>query len=217
LTKEKGRTPRAANVCEAKTGARGSTEVMPIVMFLGRNVKEYEKKSEEIINQQISSGGIQCDQCLLPMARHSCYERRIKETGDQITITMVWCRGCNNWHSLQPDFLLPRKHYSGNEIESVIIDSATEPAKLIDTAASESTIRRWIRYVNERIRQAVGVLKYLFGRAGQAVNEVTVVPGAAYSELEQILELAPHSVNTSGNKLGLANIWLGTNTVPIYI
>jgi len=186
-------------------------------MFLGRNVKEYNEKSTEIIERHISGGEILCELCVRPMARHSSYWREIKETGEEVSITMVWCRGCRNFHSLQPDFLLPGKHYSGNEIEGVIIDGATEAPRLIETEASESTARRWIVQVGEKIRQAVGILKYLFGRCGQAVSEVVVDAGAPYEELEQALEMAPQAVKCSGNKLGLANIWLRTNSVAAHI
>ena len=116
-----------------------------------------------------------------------------------------------------PDFLLPRKHYSGNEIESVIIDSETLPANQIETEASEATVKRWIKQIGERIKRAVSQLKYLFGRAGQAVSEAAIDAGHCYSELEQILDMAPQAVKYSGNKLGLANIWLGTNEVVVTI
>ena len=190
---------------------------MAIVLYLGRNIKEYEEKSSEIIEWHMGNVGILCKLCLRPMSAHSSYWRGIKEMGERIEITMVWCRACKEWHSLLPDFLLPRKHYSGNEIESVIIDSATEPAKLIETKASESTVRRWVSQISERIRQAVNILKHQFGRGGQAVSEVLIDAGPAYSELEQVLEMAPQAVKCSGNKLGLANIWLGANDVPAHI
>jgi hypothetical protein len=151
------------------------------------------------------------------MAQHSTYERGIKETRQRITITMVWCSECKKWHALLPDFLLPNKHYSGNEIESVIIDSASVPVNQIETEASEATVYRWIGQIGGRIRRAVGILKYLFWRAGQAVGEVAIDAGTAYSELEQVLEKAPSAVRYSGNKLGLANLWLGTNDIIEYI
>ena len=190
---------------------------MPIVLFLGRDVKEYESESAEIIKLYINEGNIRCEKCLLPMAKHSKYKRLIKETGSQITIIVVWCSKCKVWHALLPDFLLPYKHYSGNEIESVIIDSGLEPVSHIETKASEGTVRRWIKQIGTRITQAISVLKYLFRRAGQAVSEVAIETGPEYSELEQILEMAPSSVKCSGNKLGLANIWLGTNAMAVYI
>ena len=191
---------------------------MPIVMYLGSDIKDYREKSEEIIEESLSEGKIRCDQCLKRMRCHSHYDRWIKETGERLTITMVWCRKCEEWHSLLPDFLLPHKHYSGNEIEGVIIDGAeVGPVSHIDTNASESTVRRWIKQINERILEAIGKLKYLFGRAGRAVSEAAIDAGYSYSELEQVLEMAPHPVKCSGNKLGLANIWLRTNEVAMYI
>ena len=189
---------------------------MPIILFLGRTVKEYEEKSAEITERHLSDGDILCELCLRPMAVHSSYVRGIKETGARITIKVVWCRKCREWHALLPDFLLPRKHYSGNEIESAVIDSATETMKLIDKTASESTVRRWAVEISESIKRAVGILKYLFGRDGHAVNEVAIDAGTPYDELEQVLEMAQW-VKCSGNKLGLANIWLRTGMVTAYI
>jgi len=184
---------------------------------LGDNFKMYCEKSEWLIEQALIEGRLKCEACLNPMTRHSKYPRTIKETGQSITLTVVWCRKCRDWHSLQPDFLLPCKHYSGNEIEGVIIDSATEPTNMISTAASESTVRRWIRHVSEGITQAVGILKSRFGRDGRAVSEVAIDAGQPYDELEQLLEMAPAKLKCSGNKLGLANMWLGASSAPAYI
>ena len=190
---------------------------MPIVLYLGRNLKEYKEKSKEIIKGHISEGRFRCERCLRPMTKHSSYTRSIKETGEEIEITMVWCRGCNGWHALLPDFLLPNKHYSGNEIEGVIIDSATEPTIRIETAASESTVRRWVKEVGGRISQAVGILKLLFGRGEQAVSEIAIEPGPPYIELEQVLEMATSDAKCCGNKLGMANMWLGTTGLQAFI
>jgi hypothetical protein len=190
---------------------------MSIVLFLGRNVKEYCESSKEIIKKLIYDGAIRCELCTRPMAVHSSYQRTIKETGQKISITVVWCSKCEEWHALLPDFLLPNKHYSGNEIESVIIDGDSVPVNQIETEASESTVRRWIRQIGGRIRRAVGILKYLFRRAGQKVSEAAIHAGSSYSELEQLLEMAPVAVKYSGNKLGLGNLWLGTNRRDTYI
>ena len=187
---------------------------MPIVMYLGRNIKEYGEQSEEIIAEALSEEKLQCPICLRPMARHSRYTRGIRETGQKIAITVVWCSKCRDWHALLPDFLLPQKHYSGNEIESVIIDSGSMGISELETEASESTVRRWIRQVGERIRQASGILKHLFRQAGVPLSEAAIEAGHCYSELEQILGMAPQAVRSSGNKLGLANMWLRTNAPP---
>jgi len=190
---------------------------MPIVLFLGRSVKEYIEESKKKVKELIAACSFRCELCLQPLKLHSSYERGIKETGQKLSITVVWCSGCKKWHALLPDFLLFRKHYSGNEIESVIIDSATVPVDEIETEASESTVRRWITQVGEGVGRACGILKYLFKRAGAAISELSITAGPAYSELEQILELAPKPLKSSGNKLGLANIWIGTNDIKAYI
>ena len=216
LTKKRGHL-HTANVYETKNGVESPTKHMSIVMFLGRNVKEYSESSKGIIQRFISGSSILCEKCLEPMARHSSYERGIKETGQKITITMVWCSKCKISHAVLPDFLLPNKHYSGNEIENVIIESATVPANQIETEASVTTVRRWIVQISEGIVRAVGILKYLFKRAGQAVSEAAIEAGPSYSELEQILDMAPSPIRCSGNKLGLANLWVGTYNRRVYI
>jgi len=190
---------------------------MPIIVYLGRNVKEYKEKSGDIIEEMLEKAALLCEKCLQPMKRHSSYERGIKETGEKLRILMVWCKACEEWHALLPDFLLPGKHYSGNEIESVIIEAETEAVSGIETEASEATARRWIGQIGERVKRAIGILKYLFGRNGKAMSEAAITLGARYNELEQILELAPKTIKYSGNKLGLANLWLGTSGLKAYI
>ena len=216
LTKKKER-PTHRQRFRGENGVKAPPKNMSIVLFLGQNVKEYSNNSEEMVKQLISEGAIRCETCLLPMSRHSSYERGIKETGQRIMVTVVWCSKCKVWHALLPDFLLPNKHYSGNEIESVIIDSASNPVLQIETEASEATARRWAKQVGERVRRAVGILKFLFRRAGQAVSEAAINEGPCYSELEQALEMAPSPIKYSGNKLGLANLWLGTDDMKAYI
>ena len=190
---------------------------MSIVLFLGRDVNAYRAGSGEKIEQALTGGRFRCELCLRAMRRHSSYSRDIRETGETLEITVVWCRKCKKWHALLPDFILPNKHYSGNEIESVIIDSGNVAVSQIETEASESTVRRWINQIGERVRQAVGKLKYHFGKPGQAVSEIAVDAGRCYNELEQVLEMAPKEARYSGNKLGLANIWLGANGAAAYI
>ena len=193
------------------------TKSMSIVLFLGRSVKDYIANSDEMCKELLRNAAIQCEKCLEPMKRHSSYERGIKETGQKITIIMAWCGACKIYHALLPDFLLPKKHYSGNEIESVLIDSEREGIKEIETEASEATVRRWITEIGESVKRSVGKLKYLYKQMGKAINELLIEPGSPYSELEQVLEQAPAVIKSSGNKLGLANLWLGPSEMSAYI
>jgi hypothetical protein len=196
---------------------------MPIVLYLGKDIKEYESESKNMIERKMTDGDILCEFCTKAMARHSSYNREIKETGEEIEITMVWCRPCSNWHSLQPDFWLPCKHYSGNEIEAVIIDSATDPISNIDTKASASTVKRWITQIGERISQAINKLKGYMALRGSPISELEIEPGIVYYELEQVLEhilarvFADLPIKCCGNKLGLANILLRSAGMPALI
>ena len=190
---------------------------MAIVLFLGRSVKEYKEGSEKAVEELMQAEKISCELCLRPMKRHSSYERGIKETGEKLRIIVVRCNTCNKGQALLPDFLLPHKHYSGNEIESVIIDSESLPAKEIETEASEPTVRRWMVQVGDGIKRALSIIKYLFNKAGKAISELSINAGDSYSELEHLLEKSPKPLKNSGNKLGLANLWIGTNEVRAYI
>jgi hypothetical protein len=189
---------------------------MTIILFLGKSVKEYKVSGTKIAKQHIDEGNIICEICLKAMSYHSSYWRGAKETGQRFKIIMACCKGCNNFHALLPDFLLPHKHYSGTEIEGVILDSEIMPVNQIETQASQATINRWVNKIGEKVGQAIGILKYLFKEAGQAVSEAAIEPGLAYSELQQVLERAPADVRFSNN-FGLANIWLSTSKVAMYI
>ena len=216
---KKGRAERAANVSTGEKRRDGSTKTMPIVLYLGSDVNDYENHGHEIIDRLIGNGDIRCDICTDPICKHSSYERGIKETGQQLVIIIARCKKCDRGHALLPDFILPYKQYSGNEIESVIIDSASSPAKKIEieTEASESTVKRWIVDVGERIKCAIGKLKELFKKKGKPISEIALEPGPVYVELEQLLEMAPSSLKYNGNKLGLANIWLGSCDIRTFI
>ena len=188
-----------------------SNNHMSIIIFLGRDVKEYESIANKKIELLLSEGKIQCEFCLLAMGKHSSYYRGIKDMAAKINITFVRCKLCEHGHALLPDFLLPYKQYSGAEIESVIIDGASLPVSQIDTEASEPTARRWIIQAGSRIKRAVSILKYLFIEMGQAISEIQINAGYCYSELEQVLCMAPVALRHS-NKLGLANMWLGRHS-----
>jgi hypothetical protein len=182
---------------------------MTIVLYLGGNVNDYKNNAEKAVKQHMEEGLIRCGICNGQVARHSAYQRGVKETGQKISITIARCKKCGGFHALLPDFLLPHKQYSGNEVESVIIDSGTLPVSQIETEASESTVRRWISQVGERIKAATDALSALFLGKGAAARAALAGAGPAYAELEQILAMAPERVKYSGNKLGLANLWVG--------
>jgi hypothetical protein len=127
------------------------------------------------------------------------------------------CKNCKHGHALLPDFMLQYKQYSANEIEGVIIESKNSPVDQIETAASASTVRRWITSVSNHIKRAVSIIKRVFMDLNKIISEIQLDAGFCYDELEQLLDMAPYTVKYSGNKLGWANLWLGRHNRRSYI
>ena len=197
---------------------------MSIVLFLGKDVNDYKEKSLDIIKNAINNKLLLCEYKSTPLKIHMHYTRKIKYGANKsneakIEIYFLICKICKrpHGHALLPDFLSPYKQYSADEIESVIIDSATQPVNEIDTEASESTVKRWIKQVGSRIIRAISMLKANFMELGKVITEVMITSGHYYSELEQLLEMAPSTVKYGGNKLGLANIWISRQNRKMYI
>ena len=59
-------------------------------------------------------------------------------------VHILICHKCKKSKSVLPDFLLPNKHYSADEIESVLLQAIDTAVYDIDTPASVSTVRRWL-------------------------------------------------------------------------
>ena len=195
---------------------------MSIILFLGKDVNEYIKKSSEKIKKKLDNEEILCDRCLALMKYYIIYPRKIKETGEKIDITFVICTKCKPRHgsALLPDFLLPYKQYSAHTIEDVIKENAENeqrPIKEIDTPASEPTVRRWIKQIGGRITMAVSKIKSIFIEKKRIISEINLEPGHCYNELKQLLKSAPVMQKHSGNKLGLANIWLSRQSRKSFI
>ena len=176
---------------------------MSIIAHLGTNVKEYQEKHQEILQGL----NIFCqDHLFAKMCPHAQYKRTIKETEEKIWIQRLICHICRKTESILPDFLQPHKHYSANEIESVIIQAETTCVYDIETAVSTYTVRRWIKTVRDKVATSVSLLKsLLLEKELKIPNEIEL---GELSILEQIKLLAQHlgKVHNSGNLLGLADI-----------
>jgi F0F1-type ATP synthase membrane subunit b/b' len=196
---------------------------MSIVLFLGADVNEYRKKSQDIITKAIAEGQMRCEHCNQPLNRHSSYTRGIKETGEQIEIIIVSCKNCKDAgqhkhsHALLPDFILPRKHYSAYEIEKVIGQHASQPVSDIDTEASESTVRRWIEEMEQKMQRAINSIKWQFIEMKATVSEIRSEAKTRYEELVDLLKAAPKQPQSSNSQLGLANLWLGIRGRGYYL
>jgi hypothetical protein len=93
------------------------------------------------------------------LAYHGTYTRSIKETGEEIPIQRLICYECKKAKmggtvSILPVFLKRRKQYSVTEFNSVIEQSdAGKNQYDIDSKASVSTVRRWLREISTQDRE----------------------------------------------------------------
>jgi len=103
---------------------------------------------------------------------------------------------------------MPHKHYSADEIESVIMQSETTSVYDIETPASVDTVRRWLGELRETMTGWVSKLKAL--ATDEYASPVSEVIMASLPLIEQIRELSQKlpRIKYAGNLLGYAEIWL---------
>lgn len=154
-----------------------------------------------------------CPACGSRTTYHGFYPRKIKigDTRESITILRVKCnsRDCCKTHAVLPDFISPRKHYSGADIEGVIEDfDAGIVVKNINTPADISTVRRWIIEIQDKSKNIAGSLKSLaFVKYGRIKSTLAHTSDAVLGLIFEALTQLPQ-IESSGLKLGEANIWL---------
>ena len=142
------------------------------------------------------------------MKHHDQYARGIKETGEKILINRLICPICRCTIAVLPDFLLPYKQYSANEIEAVLIDAETINVYGIETKASVYTVRRWIKTMQPRVTAWISLLKTrAVELTGNAVSEVRLAGLGLISQIQCLSEYLP-KIRYCGNMLGFASIYL---------
>ena len=133
------------------------------------------------------------------LAYHGTYTRSMKETGEEIPIQRLICYECKKAKaggtiSVLPDFIMSRKQYSITEINSVIEQSnAGRNPYDIDSRASVSTVRRWLREFSTQDREHSAGAAYI----------ITTVPVASPPGLPSaVFSISPPSddnkVSTAG-------------------
>jgi len=178
---------------------------MLIIAYLGTSVKEYLEKAQGMV----AGLGMCCPKHPEKrMAFHDTYPRTIKETGEKIDIQRLICYECRSTIAILPDFLLPNKHYSANEIESVILQSeAGSSVYDIDTAAAVCTVRRWLSGIPEKLTEQVSKLKSLaIENYACPISEVTHKDLSLMEQIRHISQRLP-KIRYSGNLLGYAGIY----------
>lgn len=181
---------------------------MAIIAYLGSTVNDYIEKSIKLLSELT----IYCpEHNTVEMAAHGSYERGIKETGEKIRIYRFICYECGATVAVLPDFLLPYKQYSANEIEAVLIDAESTKVYDIETQASVYTVRRWIKEMGPLIIRWISMLKALaLEITGKAVSEISLFALAPIEQLRTLAECLP-KIKTCGNMLGFAAVYLSSH------
>lgn len=161
-----------------------------------------------------------CPKCGSGMTFHSTYERHvhIDEIVEWLTIQRVICSECGGTHAVIPDFIRPYKHYSTYDSEMSLrdVDNGV-PIEQVETAASISTLRRWVSEFREKSHQAAGALRaLLFRHYTGTISEVQLCGSKIFGVLERILEKLPR-IRSSSFVIGDTNIWLTNYIAGIFV
>jgi hypothetical protein len=130
---------------------RGFQNNMSIIAFLGNNVNEYICQYLTLLESMEFYCKNHPSQRL---AYHGTYWRSVKDAEVKIPVQRLICYECKKAKmggtvSVLPNFLTVRKQFTTAEIESVIKQSkAGKTPYDIDSKASISTIRRWLREIS---------------------------------------------------------------------
>ena len=140
------------------------------------------------------------------MRYHCSYGRKIKELEEKLKIHRMICRdkSCRHTDAILPDFLIPHKQYSANEVEAVLLDSDSAPVEEIDTPASISTARRWIRQIGKKISEWFNELK---SYAKKETSDAQFKYMPHMERLSLLLEKLP-PIRNNGNVLSAALVYL---------
>ncbi len=178
---------------------------MPIIAYLGSTVNDYKQNSLSIL--------LNMDVCCpnhttSKMAVHDHYKRKIKETGEEILIYRFICYKCRKTVAILPDFLLPYKQYSANEIEVVLFDSESMGVYDIETDASVYTVRRWLKGMHKQIEVWISLLKaQVFKMENKMISEISLYGLSLMEQLTTLTNKLP-KIQSCGNKLGYAAIYI---------
>lgn len=185
---------------------------MPIIAYLGTNVKEYREKARDLL----ADLGICCPKHPeKPMAFHDTYLRTIKETSEKISIHRLICHICHSTKAVLPDFLFPYKHYSADEIEFVVMKREKRISVYdIDTSASICTVRRWLGEMRKKATAWISKLKSLaIERFACPISEAALYDLTLIEQIEHISQKLP-KIKFSGNLLGYAALYTQSLAAP---
>jgi hypothetical protein len=103
-------------------------------------------------------------------------------------VDRFYCSGCHKCFTRLPSFLLPYKRYIADEIEAAL-QHLTSGGSL-DKApggAEESTLRRWLKEFQGKIRDWAGQLESILWRLKQRIASLTRLPLNPFQRLKFVL------------------------------
>lgn len=187
-----------------------------IIAYLGRNVKDYRRNCLRFLEGL----DLVCPECGGKTSFHDNYERHVHigEEIEWITLSRVICSKCGKTHAIIPDFIRPYKHYSACDTEMALRDQEDGiPIEEIETAASISTLRRWVAEFGHRGRQAAGALRsILYRHYGKFINELKAAGSKVFGIIEQLLDSLPE-LESSHLAIGEANMWLTNHMAGVFV
>ena len=187
-----------------------------ILAYLGKNVKEYRENFLRYLN----SMRIGWPDCSGSTSKHDSYDRHVHigKIIEWLVFYRVKCNRCGKTHTIIPDFVKPKKHYSACDIE-IALNEMEEgiPVEQVETEASISTLRRWRNEFIDRAEQAVGALRgLLYLLYEETINELELAGLKQFAKLEKILERFPR-IQSSNLVIGETNIWLTNHIAGAYL
>jgi hypothetical protein len=130
---------------------KGFQSNMVIIAYLGNNVNEYIDHYLSLLENM----ELYCEKHPSQrLAYHGTYWRNVKDAEIKIPVQRLICYKCKRAKmgattSVLPDFLMPYKQFTTTEIKSVAKQSKAGKVPYdIDSKASISTIRRWLREIS---------------------------------------------------------------------
>jgi hypothetical protein len=190
-----------------------------IIAYLGRNVKEYREHFLQCLASLVLV--LRCPVCDGIVTFHDSYDRHV-HIGDiieWIIIHRVKCNGeCGGTHAIIPDFIKPYKHYSACDIELALRDMEDGiSAEKVETAASVSTLKRWMAEFREKGHQVAGALRSLLYKLFEkTVNELIFTGLNIFCTLEKVLAEFP-DIESNNLAISEANLWLTNHMAGVFL
>lgn len=132
--------------------------------------------------------------CQRPLQRHGSRPRGYLKQGQKeiCQVERFYCPACHRHFTRLPPNLLPYKRYNANEIEAAL-QHLTTGGRMSGApgGAEESTLRRWLKEFQGKIRDWAGQLEAILYRLQQRLASLTRLPLNPFQRLQAMLDEYP--------------------------